>query len=157
VLVASPKVATYDLQPEMSAEGVAKKTVNGIESGYPFIALNFANPDMVGHTGLLEAAVKAVETVDTAIGRIVEAARQAGGVVVVTADHGNAEEMVDEQGRPKTAHTTRQVPVIVVGADEVQALRAGGRLSDVAPTVLDLLGLDPPPAMTAKSLIDSKG
>ncbi|HZO30712.1 MAG TPA: 2,3-bisphosphoglycerate-independent phosphoglycerate mutase, partial [Chloroflexota bacterium] len=155
-LVPSPKVATYDLEPEMSADGVADETVKGIEDGYSFVALNFANPDMVGHTGVLDAAVKAVETVDAAIGRIAEATRKAGGVLVVTADHGNAEEMVDEQGRPKTAHTTRQVPVIVDGADEVKALRAGGRLSDVAPTVLELLGLDVPPAMTATSLIDQK-
>ena len=157
VMVPSAQVATYDLQPEMSADGVADETVKGIEAGYPFVALNFANPDMVGHTGVLDATVTAVETVDAAIGRIAEATEQAGGVLVVTADHGNAEEMIDEQGRPKTAHTTRQVPVIVVGADEVKALREGGRLSDVAPTVLKLLGLDPPPDMTAQSLIDSKG
>jgi 2,3-bisphosphoglycerate-independent phosphoglycerate mutase len=156
-LVPSPKVATYDLQPEMSAFGVAEKTVAGIAAGYPFVAINFANPDMVGHTGVLDATITAVETVDTAIGRIVEAAEQAGGVVVVTADHGNAEEMVDEQGQPKTAHTTNPVPVVVVGAGEVNGLRAGGRLSDVAPTVLELLGLSAPPAMTARSLIDSKG
>ena len=157
VLIPSPKVATYDLEPEMSAEGVADKTIEGIEAGYPFIALNFANPDMVGHTGVLDAAIVAVETVDTQIGRIVEAADKAGAVVVVTADHGNAEEMIDEKGRPKTAHTTRPVPVIVVGADEVTAMRDGGRLSDVAPTVLELLGLKPPPDMTATSLIDTKG
>jgi 2,3-bisphosphoglycerate-independent phosphoglycerate mutase len=154
-LVPSPKVATYDLEPEMSAAGVADETIKGIEQGYPFVALNFANPDMVGHTGVLDAAITAVETVDTAIGRIVEAAEKAGAVVVVTADHGNAEEMIDEQGRPKTAHTTNPVPVIIVGAPEVHGLRAGGRLSDVAPTVLDLLGLKTPPAMTARSLIES--
>ena len=153
-LVPSPKVATYDLQPEMSAEGVADKTVAGIKAGYPFIALNFANPDMVGHTGVLDAAVKAVETVDACIGRIVEAAGAAGACVVVTADHGNAEEMIDDNGQPKTAHTTNQVPVIVVGAPEARSLRGGGRLSDVAPTVLDLLGLKPPPGMTARSLIE---
>jgi 2,3-bisphosphoglycerate-independent phosphoglycerate mutase len=154
-LVPSPKVATYDLQPEMSAEGVADKSIEGIERGYPFVALNFANPDMVGHTGVLEAAIVAVETVDTQIGRIAEATEQADGVLVVTADHGNAEEMIDEQGGPKTAHTTRPVPVIVVGADEVTSLRSGGRLSDVAPTVLALLGLTPPKDMTARSLIDA--
>jgi 2,3-bisphosphoglycerate-independent phosphoglycerate mutase len=140
----------------MSATGVADETVKGVLAGYPFVVLNFANPDMVGHTGILDAAVKAVETVDAAIGRIVDAAKQAGTVVVVTADHGNAEEMTDEQGRPKTAHTTRPVPIIVVGADEVKSLRAEGRLSDVAPTVLELLGLSAPPAMTARSLIDPK-
>jgi 2,3-bisphosphoglycerate-independent phosphoglycerate mutase len=154
-LVPSPKVATYDLEPEMSAEGVADETLKGIEARYPFVALNFANPDMVGHTGVLDAAIVAVHTVDTEIGRIVEAAEKAGAVVVVTADHGNAEEMVDEQGRPKTAHTTNPVPVIVVGAPEVRALRSGGRLSDVAPTVLELLGLTPPPGMAARSLIES--
>jgi 2,3-bisphosphoglycerate-independent phosphoglycerate mutase len=157
VLVPSPQVATYDRQPEMSADGVADETVKGIEAGYPFVVLNFANPDMVGHTGILDAAITAVETVDAAIGRIVEATERAGGVVVVTADHGNAEEMLDEQGRPKTAHTTKPVPVVVVGADEVTSLRAGGRLSDVAPTVLELLGLTAPPDMTARSLIDPKG
>jgi 2,3-bisphosphoglycerate-independent phosphoglycerate mutase len=154
-LVPSPKVATYDLQPEMSAEGVADKSIEGIERGYPFVALNFANPDMVGHTGVLEAAIVAVETVDTQSGRIAEATEQADGVLVVTADHGNAEEMIDEQGGPKTAHTTRPVPVIVVGADEVTALRPGGRRADVAPTVLALLGLTPPKDMTARSLIDA--
>jgi len=155
VLVPSPRVATYDLQPEMSAAGVADETVKGIEAGYPFVVLNFANPDMVGHTGVLDAAIVAVETVDTSIGRIAEAAQKAGAVLVVTADHGNAEEMIDEQGRPKTAHTTNQVPVIVAGASEVRSLRSGGRLSDVAPTVLALLGLSAPPGMTARSLLES--
>ena len=153
VLVPSPKVATYDLEPEMSARGVADKTIAGIQAGYPFIALNFANPDMVGHTGVLDAAISAVATVDTEIGRIVEAARKAGACVLVTADHGNAEEMLDENGQPKTAHTSNPVPVIIEGAAEVQTLREGGRLSDVAPTVLALLGLNAPPAMSARSLI----
>jgi 2,3-bisphosphoglycerate-independent phosphoglycerate mutase len=152
-LVPSPKVATYDLQPVMSADGVADKTIEGIRAGYPFVALNFANPDMVGHTGVLDAAVTAVETVDTDIGRIVDAAKEVGACVVVTADHGNAEEMVDENGQPKTAHTSNPVPMIVFGAPEVEGLIDGGRLSDVAPTVLALLGLDPPPGMTAHSLI----
>jgi 2,3-bisphosphoglycerate-independent phosphoglycerate mutase len=155
VLVPSPKVATYDLQPEMSAEGVADKTIEGIESSeYGLIALNFANPDMVGHTGVLDATIVAVEAVDTAIGRIVEAAGKAGACVVVTADHGNAEEMIDEKGRPKTAHTTNPVPVIIFGADEVRALKAGGKLADVAPTVLELLGIDVPAGMTSTSLIE---
>ena len=157
VMVSSPKAATYDLEPAMSAAGVADRTIEGIKAGYPFIALNFANPDMVGHTGILDAAIVAVETVDEAIRRIVEAAATAGAAVLVTADHGNAEEMVDEQGRPKTAHTTNPVPVIIEGADEVRSLRAAGRLSDVAPTVLELLGLTPPPGMTARTLIDRKG
>jgi 2,3-bisphosphoglycerate-independent phosphoglycerate mutase len=154
VMVPSPKAATYDLEPAMSAAGVADKTIEGIAAGYPFIALNFANPDMVGHTGVLDAAIEAVETVDTCIGRIVDAAAAAGAAVLVTADHGNAEEMIDERGRPKTAHTTNPVPVVIVGADEVTSLRTGGRLSDVAPTVLELLGLTPPPGMTAHTLID---
>jgi 2,3-bisphosphoglycerate-independent phosphoglycerate mutase len=153
VLVPSPKVATYDLQPEMSADGVADKTIEGIKAGYPFVALNFANPDMVGHTGVLDAAVTAVETVDTDIGRILDAAKAANACVVVTADHGNAEEMVDENCQPKTAHTSNSVPLIIYGAPEVMGLDAGGRLSDVAPTVLALLGLAPPPGMTARSLI----
>ena len=155
-LVPSPQVATYDLEPKMSAAGVADKTIDGIKAGYRFIALNFANPDMVGHTGVLDAAIVAVEAVDEAIGRISEAARAAGYCMVVTADHGNAEEMIDERGRPKTAHTTNPVPVIVEGADEVQSLATGGKLADVAPTVLELLGLKAPAGMTAHSLIESK-
>ncbi|MCC6175458.1 MAG: 2,3-bisphosphoglycerate-independent phosphoglycerate mutase [Chloroflexi bacterium] len=154
-LIPSPKIATYDLEPEMSAVGVADAAIAGIREGYPFVVLNFANPDMVGHTGILDAAITAVETVDAQIGRIADAARAVGAVLVVTADHGNAEEMVDENGHPKTAHTTNPVPAIVCGAAEVQALRSGGRLSDLAPTVLALLGIAPPPAMTATSLIAS--
>jgi 2,3-bisphosphoglycerate-independent phosphoglycerate mutase len=153
-LVPSPQVATYDLEPKMSAAGVADKTIAGMQAGYRFIALNFANPDMVGHTGMLDATVVAVEAVDEAIGRIAEAASAAGYCLVVTADHGNAEEMIDEEGRPKTAHTTNPVPVIVAGADEVQALKSGGKLADVAPTVLALLGLSAPPDMTSPSLIE---
>lgn len=153
ILVPSPKVATYDLEPAMSANGVADKTIEGIKAGYPFVALNFANPDMVGHTGVLDAAITAVETVDADIGRIVDAANEAGACVVVTADHGNAEEMVDENGQPKTAHTSNPVPLIVYGAPEVKGLEDGGRLSDVAPTVLALLGLNPPSGMTGRSLI----
>jgi len=153
-LVASPKVATYDLQPEMSAQGVAERAAAGIRDGYDFVAVNFANPDMVGHSGVMEAAVRAAEKVDQAVGLVVSAALEAGGVAIVTADHGNAEEMIDPQtGEPKTAHTTNPVPVIVAGARGVEALRSGGRLSDVAPTALELLGLPPPPAMTAASLL----
>src|SRR5262249_18322558 len=122
ILVPSPKVATYDLQPEMSAEGVADKVIEGIKAGYPFIALNFANPDMVGHTGVLDAAIKAVQVVDADIGRIVAAASEVGGCVLVTADHGNAEEMLDENSQPKTAHTSNPVPVIIDGAPEVKSL-----------------------------------
>jgi 2,3-bisphosphoglycerate-independent phosphoglycerate mutase len=157
VLVPSPKVATYDLQPEMSAEGVAEKTVEGLAGDYAFIATNFANPDMVGHTGVMDAAVRAIVVVDGAVDKIARATLDQGGVLVVTADHGNAEEMVDpETGEPKTAHTTNPVPVIVAGARGVTALREGGRLSDVGPTVLELLGLPIPPGMSATSLIEQR-
>jgi 2,3-bisphosphoglycerate-independent phosphoglycerate mutase len=152
-LVPSPKVATYDLRPEMSAAGVAEKAAEGLRMGYAFVAVNFANPDMVGHTGDLPATVEAAEVVDRCVDRVVKAALEVGGVAIVTADHGNAEEMVDpETGEPKTAHTTNPVPVIVAGAD-VSAVRAGGRLSDLGPTALELLGLPIPPAMTATSLL----
>ena len=156
-LIPSPKVATYDLEPEMSALAVAEKVAEHVADDYALIAVNFANPDMVGHTGVLDAAVRACETVDRAVERIVSATLEVGGVVLVTADHGNAEEMVDEDGEPKTAHTTNPVPVIVVGAPKIAALRSGGQLSDVAPTVLELLGLPIPAAMTATSLIEVPG
>ena len=152
VLVASPKVATYDLQPEMSAVEVTDKCVERIESGnYDVIILNFANCDMVGHTGVYEAAVKAVETVDTCVGRVVEATRAMGGIAMVTADHGNAEEMRKEDGSPMTAHTTNLVPFILVGAD---AKLHPGRLADISPTILDIMGLECPPEMDGKSLIE---
>ena len=154
VLVASPKVATYDLQPEMSAVEVADKCVERIESGeYDVIILNFANCDMVGHTGVYDAAVKAVETVDACVGRVVKATRDMGGIAMITADHGNAEEMSKEDGSPMTAHTTNLVPFILVGAD-VQLHE--GRLADIAPTILDIMGLACPEEMTGKSLIDHK-
>ena len=151
MLVASPKVATYDLQPEMSAVEVTDKCVERIESGeYDVIILNFANCDMVGHTGVYEAAVKAVETVDTCVGRVVEATRNMGGIAMITADHGNAEEMRKEDGSPMTAHTTNLVPFILVGADvKLQE----GRLADIAPTILDIMGLACPEEMTGNSLI----
>jgi 2,3-bisphosphoglycerate-independent phosphoglycerate mutase len=160
-LIASPKVATYDLQPEMSAEGVKTRLLEAIKSGqHDFIIVNFANPDMVGHTGVIPAVVKACETVDAALGEVVPAVTAQGGVVLIIADHGNAEQMIDpETGGPHTAHTTNLVPCILVaapelglGKDEV-SLRDGGRLADVAPTLLDLLGLDKAPAMTGESLI----
>jgi len=152
VLVASPKVATYDLQPEMSAVEVTDKCVERIESGeYDVIILNFANCDMVGHTGVFEAAVKAVETVDTCVGRVVDATRAMGGIAMITADHGNAEEMRKPDGSPMTAHTTNPVPFILVGAD---AKLHPGRLADIAPTILDIMGLACPPEMDGKSLID---
>src|SRR3712207_1205576 len=123
---------------------------DGQRRGYDFVAVNFANPDMVGHTGVLEAAIQAAEVVDEAVDQVVLAALEVGGVALITADHGNAEEMIDpETGEPKTAHTTNPVPVIVVGAPEIETLRDGGRLSDIGPTVLELLGLPIPPAMTA--------
>ncbi len=151
VLVPSPKVATYDLQPEMSAREVADKCVERIESGeYDVIILNFANCDMVGHTGVYDAAVKAVETVDECVGRVVDATRAMGGIAMITADHGNAEEMSKEDGSPMTAHTTNLVPFLLVGAN-VQ-LREG-RLADIAPTILDTMGLACPEEMTGKSLI----
>ena len=152
VLVASPKVATYDLQPEMSAIEVADKCVERIESGeYDVIILNFANCDMVGHTGVYEAAVKAVETVDQCVGRVVKATRDMGGIAMITADHGNAEEMCKEDNSPMTAHTTNLVPFILVGAD---VKLHEGRLADIAPTILDIIGLACPEEMTGKSLLE---
>ena len=151
VLVPSPKVATYDLQPEMSAVEVCDKCVERIESGaYDVIILNFANCDMVGHTGELEAAIKAVETVDTCVGRVVEATLKMGGIAMVTADHGNAEDMKQPDGSPMTAHTTNLVPFILCGAGT--ELRPG-RLADIAPTILDVMGLACPEEMDGKTLI----
>ena len=151
VLVPSPKVATYDLQPEMSAVEVCDKCVERIESGaYDVIILNFANCDMVGHTGVLEAAIKAVETVDTCVGRVVEATLKMGGIAMVTADHGNAEDMKQPDGSPMTAHTTNLVPFILCGAGT--ELRPG-RLADIAPTILDVMGLACPEEMDGKTLI----
>ena len=151
VLVPSPKVATYDLQPEMSAFEVCDKCVERIESGaYDVIILNFANCDMVGHTGVLEAAVKAVETVDTCVGKVVDATLKMGGIAMITADHGNAEDMKQEDGSPMTAHTTNLVPFILCGAGS--ELRTG-RLADIAPTILDVLGLACPPEMGGRTLI----
>ena len=152
VLVPSPKVATYDLQPEMSAYEVCDKCVERIESGaYDVIILNFANCDMVGHTGVYDAAVKAVETVDTCVGKVVDATLKMGGIAMVTADHGNAEQMREADGSPMTAHTTDPVPFILCGAGT--ELRSGGRLCDIAPTMLDVMGLACPEEMTGKTLI----
>jgi 2,3-bisphosphoglycerate-independent phosphoglycerate mutase len=149
----SPKVATYDLQPEMSADEVGDQFVKAIEAGYDLIVVNFANPDMVGHTGILEAAIKACEAVDRNLGRAVAALEKAGGAMIVTADHGNCELMVDPvTGGPHTAHTTNPVPVAVIGGPAGSTLR-NGRLADLAPTMLDLMGLDLPPEMTGQSLI----
>ncbi len=151
---ASPKVATYDLQPEMSAAEVSDRLVEAIERGFDLIVVNFANPDMVGHTGSLPAAIKACEAVDQGLGRALAALRAKGGAMVVTADHGNCETMVDPVTRgPHTAHTVNPVPVILVGGPEGATLRQGGRLADLAPTVLQLMGLPRPPEMTGESLI----
>ena len=151
VLVPSPKVATYDLQPEMSAYEVCDKCVERIESGaYDVIILNFANCDMVGHTGVFDAAVKAVETVDECVGKVVDATMKMGGIAMITADHGNAETMTQEDGSPMTAHTTDLVPFILCGAGS--ELRQG-RLADIAPTILDVMGLAVPEEMDGQTLI----
>ena len=149
----SPDVATYDLQPEMSAPAVTEKFVEAIEAGYDLIVVNYANPDMVGHTGDLDAAIRACEVVDEGLGRALEAMDAAGGAMIVTADHGNCDVMVDpETGGAHTAHTLNPVPVILAGGP-VGAALADGRLADLAPTLLELMGLDAPDEMTGKSLI----
>ena len=158
IMVPSPKVATYDLQPEMSAPELAQKAVEAVNSGiYDLIVLNFANPDMVGHTGVLSAAIKAVETVDAGLGRIVQAVRAQGGAMLITADHGNCEMMRDPvTGGPHTAHTTNLVPLMLVGGPAGTKGAVGiaeGRLADVAPTLLALMGLPQPAAMTGTSLL----
>jgi 2,3-bisphosphoglycerate-independent phosphoglycerate mutase len=154
IMVPSPKVATYDLQPEMSAPELTDKAVAAIASGkYDLIVLNYANPDMVGHTGSLPAAIKAVETVDAGLGRIAQAIEKSGGALLVTADHGNCEMMRDPQtGGPHTAHTTNPVPLLLVGARN-RALAAEGRLADIAPTLLELMELPKPKEMTGASLL----
>ena len=152
ILVNSPKVATYDLQPEMSAYEVTDKCVAAIESGkYDMIILNFANCDMVGHTGVFEAAVKAVEAVDECVGKVTDAIAKMGGVSLITADHGNADKMFDEDGAPFTAHTTNPVPFCVVGYP--CELREGGRLADIAPTMLQIMGIAQPAEMDGTSII----
>ena len=152
ILVPSPKVATYDLKPEMSAFEVTDKIVGRIESGeLDVIILNFANCDMVGHTGVFDAAVKAVETVDVCVERVVEKVRKMSGVVLITADHGNADKMLDENGEVFTAHTTNPVPFCVVGYP--CKLRSGGKLADIAPTMLEILGLPKPEEMDGDSLL----
>lgn len=155
ILVKSPKVATYDLQPEMSAPQVCDKLVDAIGSGkYDVIIVNFANPDMVGHTGVEDAAVQAVEAVDACVGRAVGALKQVDGVMFICADHGNAEQLVDyESGAPFTAHTTNPVPFILVNDKQGRGLREGGCLADIAPTLIELMGLTQPEEMTGKSLL----
>lgn len=155
ILVPSPKVATYDLQPEMSANTVCDKLVEAIDSHkYDVIIVNFANPDMVGHTGIEEAAIKAIETVDACVGRAVDAVKRNNGVMFICADHGNAETMYDETtGAAFTAHTTNPVPFILVNADPSYKLDEGGKLCDIVPTLIDLMGMEKPEEMTGRSLL----
>ena len=155
ILVNSPKVATYDLQPEMSAPEVCDRLCEAIRSEkYDVIIINFANPDMVGHTGILQAAIKAVETVDACVGKAVEALKEVNGQMFICADHGNAEQLVDyETGAPFTAHTTNPVPFILVNADPVYKLREHGCLADIIPTMIELMGMEQPAEMTGKSLL----
>ncbi|HSC90401.1 MAG TPA: 2,3-bisphosphoglycerate-independent phosphoglycerate mutase [Gaiellaceae bacterium] len=152
-LIPSPReVATYDQKPEMSAPEVTERFAGEIGSGYAFAVINFANPDMVGHSGVIPAAVRAVETVDGCLGRVADAVQAAGGVCLVTADHGNAEELIAADGGPQTAHTTNPVPLVVTDPDA--SLRDGGELADLAPTVLTYLGFDIPAEMTGRSLVN---
>ncbi|HWQ02766.1 MAG TPA: alkaline phosphatase family protein, partial [Gaiellaceae bacterium] len=152
ILVPSPRdVGTYDRKPEMSAPEVAAKVAAAIGDGYRFAVVNFANPDMVGHTGSIPAATSAVETTDRCLGVVLDAVAQANGVALVTADHGNAEVMLNADGSPQTAHTTNPVPLVVTMSDI--RLRDGGELSDLAPTCLDLLGIPQPAEMTGNSLV----
>jgi 2,3-bisphosphoglycerate-independent phosphoglycerate mutase len=155
VLIPSPKdVATYDLKPEMSAHEVTDEVIQRIKKGtYDLIVLNFANPDMVGHTGVLAAAISAMETVDRCTGRIVDALLEAGGCALITSDHGNCEKMADENGSPHTAHTANRVPLILVDPDNLQATLQPGILADIAPTILSLMGLAVPAEMTGKNLV----
>ena len=155
ILVKSPKVATYDLKPEMSAYEVCDKLVGAIESDkYDVIIINFANPDMVGHTGVENAAIKAIEAVDECVGKAVDAIKKVDGQMFICADHGNAEQLIDyETGEPFTAHTTNPVPFILVNADPAYKLREGGCLADIAPTLIELMGMEQPAEMTGKSLL----
>jgi 2,3-bisphosphoglycerate-independent phosphoglycerate mutase len=155
ILVPSPKVATYDLKPDMSAFEVTDKLVEAVKSDkYDLIIVNYANPDMVGHTGIMKAAVEAVETIDQCLGRLREAVESVGGLLLITADHGNIELMRDpETGEPHTAHTLLDVPIIAVNADAQTQLH-NGRLADVTPTLLDLLGMEKPAQMTGRSLVE---
>ncbi|MGM0602952.1 MAG: 2,3-bisphosphoglycerate-independent phosphoglycerate mutase [Bacillota bacterium] len=156
ILVPSPKVSTYDLKPEMSAYEVKDKLLEEIDKDkYDFIVLNFANPDMVGHTGFLDAAVKAVETVDKCLSEVVPAILAKGGQALITADHGNSEKMFDEDGEPFTAHTSNIVPLIYAGGPEDRAI-SSGKLADIAPTVLEILGIEKPEEMAGKSLLYDK-
>ena len=158
ILVKSPKVATYDLQPEMSALEVCDKLCDAIRSDkYDVIIINFANPDMVGHTGVVDAVAKAIETVDACVGRAVEAVKEKDGVMFICADHGNAEVLVDENtGEPYTAHTTNPVPFILVNYDNEYTLKENGKLCDIVPTLIDIMGMEKPAEMTGQSLLIKK-
>ena len=158
ILVKSPKVPTYDMQPEMSAPEVCEKLVEAIKSDkYDVIIINFANPDMVGHTGVEAAAIKAVETVDACVGKAVEAIKEVDGQLFICADHGNAEQLVNyETGEPWTAHTTNPVPFILVNADPKYTLRENGCLADIVPTLIQLMGMEQPKEMTGESLLVEK-
>ena len=158
ILVKSPKVATYDLKPEMSAYEVCDKLVEAIRSQkYDVIIINFANPDMVGHTGVEAAAIKAIEAVDECVGKAVDAIKEVDGQMFICADHGNAEQLIDETtGEPFTAHTTNQVPFIIVNADPAYGLREGGCLADIAPTLIEMMGMKQPEEMTGTSLLVRK-
>ena len=155
ILVKSPKVATYDLKPEMSAYEVCDKLTDAIRSQkYDVIIINFANPDMVGHTGVEDAAIKAIEAVDECVGKAVDAIKEVDGQMFICADHGNAEQLIDDEtGEPFTAHTTNPVPFILVNADPAYKLREGGCLADIAPTLIELMGMEQPAEMTGKSLL----
>ena len=159
ILVNSPKdVATYDLKPEMSAPQVCEKLLDAIRSEkYDVIVINFANPDMVGHTGVISAAIKAIETVDECVGKAVQAVKDVDGVLFICADHGNAEQMIDyTTGQPHTAHTTNPVPFILVNYDTAYTLKEGGCLADIVPTLINVMGMEQPAEMTGKSLLIKK-
>ena len=156
ILVPSPKVETYDMKPEMSAGEVTEKVIEAINSRkYDAIILNYANPDMVGHTGSLEAAIKAIEFIDECVGKVVKAITENEGVLLITADHGNSEQMIDyKTGEPHTAHTTNPVPLMLVGMNDVKLKT--GRLADLAPTMLDIMGLEKPAEMLGDSILIRK-
>ncbi len=157
ILVDSPKVATFDMKPEMSAYEVCDNLVDSIKSDkYDVIIINFANPDMVGHTGILDAAIKAIEAVDECVGRALDAILEVDGQMFICADHGNAEKLIDEDGEPFTAHTTNPVPFLLVNYDDGYTLRDGGCLADIVPTLIEMMGMEQPPEMTGKSLLVKK-
>jgi 2,3-bisphosphoglycerate-independent phosphoglycerate mutase len=154
ILVPSPKVATYDLQPEMSAYIITEKVIEQIRADkYDLIILNFANADMVGHTGIMEAAIKAIETLDVCVPKIANEIMAKGGQMLLTADHGNADIMMDKDGKPVTKHSTNPVPLVNISNDPAP-LKSGGKLADLAPTLLDMMGIDIPEEMTGESLIE---